>query len=83
MQPGKQTMSVRRRTVTCPEGPMQARDSLHAGSSAPPGQFTVPSIASPAADAACGVRRGTKWGAMRLKTIGRRTGRERSAILGY
>ena len=24
-----------------------------------------------------------KWGAMRLKTIGRRTGRERSAILGY
>jgi deazaflavin-dependent oxidoreductase (nitroreductase family) len=24
-----------------------------------------------------------KWGTMRLKTIGRRTGRERSAILGY
>jgi F420H(2)-dependent quinone reductase len=27
--------------------------------------------------------KGRKWGTMRLKTIGRRTGRERVAILGY
>jgi len=81
--PHQQTMSVRRRTVTCPAGPMEARDSLLAGLSALLGQFTVPSVASRAADAACGVRRPTSGARCASKRSGaaRARGAARSSLI--
>ena len=36
-----------------------------------------------AAGSACGRRPSTQWGMLRLTTVGRRTGKERVAIVGY
>ena len=54
-----------------------------AGSSARSGRCSVASIRSHAAGSASAGRPPTQWGMMRLRTVGRRTGEERVAILGY
>ena len=40
-------------------------------------------LGSPAAGSACGRRPSTQWGMLRLTTVGRQTGKERVAIVGY
>ncbi len=63
--------------------PRSRRPSRRAGSSAPRGSCIARSTRSPAAAAASGCRSPDKWGTMRVTTIGRKTGQERSVILGY
>ena len=54
-----------------------------AGSSGRSGFCTAPPTRSPAAGSACGRPPTSQWGMLRLKTVGRKTGKPRVAILGF
>ena len=40
-------------------------------------------LAHPAAGSACGLPTNTQWGMLRLRTVGRKSGKERVAIVGF